>query len=97
MNLKEIAKELNVSRATIDRVIHNRGGIGKETVIKVNEFLTKVNYQPNKVGKSLAKRLQKSIYVILPDSENEFFIDIEKRYSDRGGGDPGLRIYRKHP
>lgn len=76
--LKEIAKELNVSRATIDRVIYNRGGIGDDTTKRVREFLDKVDYRPNRIGKGLAKRLQKNIYVIFHDIDNEFFIDVKR-------------------
>jgi ABC-type sugar transport system, periplasmic component len=75
--LKEIAKELNVSRATIDRVIHERGGIGDETVKKVRDFLDSIEYKPNKVGRCLAKRYDKNIYVIFHDSKNEFLQGIQ--------------------
>ena len=76
--LKEIAKELNVSRATIDRVIYDRGGISEETAKRVRNFLKEVDYKPNKVGRSLAKRYNKNIYVVFHDNENEFFEDVKQ-------------------
>lgn len=75
--LKEIAQELNVSRATIDRVIHNRGDIGADTVKRVKEFLEEVGYRPNQVGRSLAKRLQKKIALLFHATDNEIFEDIK--------------------
>jgi ABC-type sugar transport system, periplasmic component len=71
--LKDIAKSLNVSRATIDRVIHNRGDIGEETTKKVLDYLQSIDYKPNKVGRSLAKRYDKNIYIIFHDNKNEFY------------------------
>lgn len=75
---KEIAKVLNVSRATIDRVMHNRGGIGEETTQRVKEYLEKINYKPNKVGQGLSKKLNKKITFIYHVPENEFFAEIHR-------------------
>jgi LacI family transcriptional regulator len=75
-SMKELADMLGVSRATIDRVIHNRGGIGEDTVKKVKELLEQVDYKPNKIGRGLSKKLQKHIYFIYHVAENEFFSEI---------------------
>jgi LacI family transcriptional regulator len=74
--LKEIAKELNVSRGTLDRVIHNRGGIGPETTARVLAYLKSIGYKPNKLGRSLARRQQMDIFVSFHDTKNEFFKDV---------------------
>jgi len=42
-SLKEIARELSVSRGTLDRVIHNRGGISPETTARVQELVELVD------------------------------------------------------
>ena len=72
-SLKEIAQELHVSRGTLDRVIHNRGGISPETTVRVQEFLNRINYRPNKIGRSLARRKLVSLYVSFHDTKGEFF------------------------
>ena len=75
-SLKEIARELNVSRGTLDRVIHNRGGISAETTARVQEFLDRINYRPNRIGQSLARRKLVRLYVSFHDTQAEFFKDI---------------------
>jgi LacI family transcriptional regulator len=76
--MKELAEMLNVSRATIDRVIHNRGGIGEETTKKVRELLKQVEYKPNKIGRGLSKKLQKRICFVFHVPDNEFFQEIRQ-------------------
>jgi LacI family transcriptional regulator len=76
-SLKEIAKELGVSRGTLDRVIHNRGGIGSETTDRVQTYLQSIGYKPNRVGRSLARMKEMLLYVSFHDTKNEFFKEIQ--------------------
>ena len=39
ITIKDIAKKANVSEGTVDRVIHNRGGVSKKTESKIREIL----------------------------------------------------------
>ena len=41
ITIKSIAKEANVSEGTVDRVLHNRGGVSKKTEAKIKEILKK--------------------------------------------------------
>jgi len=75
---QEIAAALNVSRGTIDRVLHNRGGIGAETTRRVKEYLEQLEYTPNKVGQGLSKKLNRKITFIYHVPENEFFAEIQR-------------------
>ena len=70
---QELADELGVSRATIDRVIHNRGGISEKTVNVVKKRLKEVNYNADLIGRTLAKRDFQTVYVLT--FANNFFAE----------------------
>lgn len=75
--IKEIAKLSGVSRGTVDRVIHQRQGVSPEIRERVQTILREVNYEPNTAAVAL-KRTDRnlSIGVIIPDRNNEFFLDV---------------------
>jgi LacI family transcriptional regulator len=77
-SMKEIAKQLNVSRGTIDQVIHNRGRISEETTKKVRDFLQKIEYTPNKVGRGLSKKFNKHVYIIYHVNKNDYFMEVQR-------------------
>ncbi|HEY4286295.1 MAG TPA: LacI family DNA-binding transcriptional regulator [Puia sp.] len=52
--VKEIARLANVSIATVDRVIHKRGGVSEETEKKIAEIIDRLGYQPNILAQRLA-------------------------------------------
>ena len=53
VTIKDIAKLANVSRSTVDKVIHNRSGVKKETRERIQVIIEELNYQPNLLGKAL--------------------------------------------
>ena len=64
--IKDIAHLTNLSRGTIDKVLHNRGGVSEETVEKVQAVIEKVGYTPNILAKSLKQHKPYLIAVLLP-------------------------------
>lgn len=70
---KEIAEALNVSRATIDRVLHNRGDISEKTTKRVLDYLDKIDYRPNRVARGLSKNLRRRIHVLYHVAEDDVF------------------------
>ncbi|MDC7290853.1 LacI family DNA-binding transcriptional regulator [Blautia schinkii] len=73
VTINEIAKLANVSRATVDKVIHNRPGVKKETKERVQAIIENVDYHPNLLGKALV--LSKNpirVGVILTPDYNPF-------------------------
>lgn len=73
MNIKELAKEIGVSSATVSRVINNSGYVSEETRKKVMLAVKKYDYVPNAIARSLSTKDSRSIGVIIADIENEFF------------------------
>ena len=79
ITIKEIAQACGVSRGTVDRVLHNRGNVSKETEKLVRETIEKLEYTPNVTGKILAtKKRGFKICVILISKGNPFFDDVLK-------------------
>jgi len=55
ITFKELAEICGVSRATVDRVIHNRGKVAPEVEQRIREAAKQYSFQPNQVGKALAR------------------------------------------
>lgn len=72
VRIKDIAKEANVSEGTVDRVLHNRGGVSKKTEEKIKIILEKRNFSVNPVASALAMKLNHTIAVLIPE-----FIDVD--------------------
>ncbi|QKX06830.1 LacI family DNA-binding transcriptional regulator [Aquimarina sp. TRL1] len=67
--IKDIAKLANVSKGTVDRVLHNRGKVSQASLDKVNEVLQKIDYQPNLIARNLKNNKVYHICILLPDPE----------------------------
>lgn len=74
MNIKELAKRVGVSSATVSRVLNNSGYVKEETRKRVLEAVEEYNYVPNAIARNLSINDNPSIGVIIPDIENEFFL-----------------------
>ncbi|MEA1787092.1 substrate-binding domain-containing protein [Arenibacter sp. GZD96] len=73
--IKDIAVEANVSPGTVDRVLHNRGGVSLKTEALIKKILKKNNFKINKVARSLAMNKTITLATLLPkfDMENIFW------------------------
>jgi len=76
MNLKDIAKALNVSPSTVSRALSNSYEVSEKTRLKVQAFAKSLNFQPNPNASSLRRHKSKTIAVILPDITNNFFAKV---------------------
>ncbi|HPG40425.1 MAG TPA: substrate-binding domain-containing protein [bacterium] len=54
VTLQKIAQLANVSIGTVDRVIHNRGRVSKETETKIRNIVKELDYKPNILAQSLS-------------------------------------------
>jgi LacI family transcriptional regulator len=66
ITIKDIAKLAGVSIGTVDRVLHNRGRVAKETEKNIKEIIKKYNYQPNIFASQLKKGEKYNFCVIMP-------------------------------
>lgn len=82
VTIKDLAKELNLSTATISRVLNNSGYASPEVRERVLATAKKLNYQPNAIARSLKKHQTNTIGVIIPDISNPFFMKISRGIED---------------
>ena len=74
VTVKSLAQAAGVSRGTVDRVLHNRGGVKPEVVLKIQNLAKELGYIPNRAGKALATyKTPIKIGVMLPSIGNPFF------------------------
>ncbi|WP_010136156.1 LacI family DNA-binding transcriptional regulator [Ochrovirga pacifica] len=73
--IKDIAKKANVSAGTVDRVIHNRGGVSEKTRVKILKIIEENNYTVNPIASILASKKKFTIATLLPraTSNNDFW------------------------
>lgn len=71
--IKILAKELNLSVASVSKALRDSHEISKETKEKVLALAQKLNYVPNPYASSLRKRKSKTIAVVLPEVADSFF------------------------
>ena len=86
--IKILAKELNLSVATVSKALRDSHEISSKTKQRVLAVAKKLNYVPNPYASSLRKRRSKTIAVVLPEVADSFFslaIDgIESVAHDKG-------------
>ena len=80
--IKDVAKEAEVSVATVSRVLNNKGYVNEETRKRVTEAIAKLDYKPNAVARSLFKKQSRTIALIVPDIKNPFFPEIARAVED---------------
>ncbi len=73
INIKELAKELNLSVSTISKALHGSYEISEETKLRVMETAARLNYVPNPYASSLRGRKTKNIGVVIPEVADSFF------------------------
>lgn len=71
--IKDVAREAGLTVGTVSRVLNNRGYISSETRDKVYEVMRRLNYQPNELARSLYKKVNNTIGVIVPRLVHPYF------------------------
>ena len=75
IRIKDIALRAGVSVGTVDRVLHNRSNVSKKAVVKVQEALKEMDYQPNMYASALAYNKNYLFYLLIPKHEKEAYWD----------------------
>lgn len=76
VTLADVAREAQVSKITVSRVVRNNGPIAEETRTRVAAAIRKVGYVPNRVAGALASAGSDLIGVIIPSLDNIVFPDV---------------------
>ncbi len=79
LRIKDIAVLAKVSPGTVDRVIHNRGGVAPDSKKRIEKILSEMNFKPNKMAQLLAIKKDCKLVALLPESqEGDYWWDILK-------------------
>jgi LacI family transcriptional regulator len=73
VNQSTIAKQLNVSRATVSKALKDTDDISAEMKKRVRDLAEKMNYIPHYHARRLHSQNTKTIGVVVPDVSNSFF------------------------
>lgn len=75
VTIKEVAKLAEVSPSTVSRVIAGSDKISDLTKDKVYKAMKELEYTPNAIARSLANRSTKTLGLILPNTEEDLFVN----------------------
>lgn len=78
ITLADLAKELQISTATVSRALKDYPDISEDTKKRVLALAKKLNYRPNSLAASLRKQETRMIGVIIPEIVNHFFSAVIK-------------------
>ena len=76
IDIKGLAKELNISASTVSRALRDSHEISKATIDRVKALAEKLNYQPHPYAGSLRKNKTKTIGIVVPEVANNFFAKV---------------------
>ena len=68
ITIYDVAKEADVSLATVSRVINGSEVVREDTRIKVQEAIEKLGYKPNAIAQGLALSKTTTIGLIVPEA-----------------------------
>lgn len=88
INIKQLAKALNLSTSTVSRAFRDNGDINKVTKDRILAKAQELNYHPNHYASNLREKKSKTIAVIVPELANNFFLQaingLERVASEKG-------------
>jgi Transcriptional regulators len=71
ITVKEIARLAGVSIGTVDRVLHDRGGVSLETKGRIDEIIAELGYEPNILARQLSLNKAYTFRVVLPRADQD--------------------------
>lgn len=81
-SIKDVAKEANVSIATVSRVLNDIDVVNQETKQRVLDAIEKLDYRPNILARSLKTQRSSTIGIIIPDISNSLYPEIVRGAED---------------
>src|SRR6266581_817080 len=82
VTIKDVAREANVSVATVSRVLNGSGPVSDETRRRIREIAGRMRYVPHSGARSLITSKTQTLGVLLPDLYGEFFSEIIRGMDD---------------
>jgi DNA-binding LacI/PurR family transcriptional regulator len=82
VTIKDIAKELKISTATVSRALRDMYDVHADTKKAVLELAKEWDYQPNQIALNLVSNKTKTLGVIVPNLNYYFFSEVLSRIED---------------
>ncbi|WP_404329565.1 catabolite control protein A [Mesobacillus maritimus] len=82
ITIYDVAREANVSMATVSRVVNGNPNVKPITRKKVMEVIDRLGYRPNAVARGLASKKTTTVGVIIPDISSTFFAELARGIED---------------
>lgn len=73
VTIYDVAREADVSMATVSRVVNGNVNVKPSTREKVLKVIEELDYRPNAVARGLASKKTTTVGVIIPDITNQYF------------------------
>jgi LacI family transcriptional regulator len=82
ITIYDVAREANVSMATVSRVVNGNQNVKPATRKKVLDCIQQLGYRPNAVARGLASKKTTTIGVIVPDISKNFYSELSRGIAD---------------
>ena len=82
VTIYDVAREANVSMATVSRVVNGNQNVKPSTRKKVLEVIERLEYRPNAVARGLASKKTTTVGVIIPDISNSIYAEAARGIED---------------
>lgn len=82
ITIYDVAREANVSMATVSRVVNGNPNVKPATRKKVLDVIERLGYRPNAVARGLASKKTTTVGVIIPDISSIFFGELARGIED---------------
>lgn len=82
ITIYDVAREANVSMATVSRVVNGNPNVKPTTRKKVLATIERLGYRPNAVARGLASKKTTTVGAIIPDISSTFFSELARGIED---------------
>lgn len=82
VTIYDVAREANVSMATVSRVVNGNPNVKPATRKKVLDCIERLGYRPNAVARGLASKKTTTIGVIVPDMSKSYYAELSRGIAD---------------
>jgi LacI family transcriptional regulator len=83
--LSDVAREADVSLATVDRVLNKRTGVHARSIAQVQQAVERLNYRPDPAAARLARPHPHRVSFLLPSGNNTFIEMLREQITGSSG------------
>lgn len=76
--IKDLARRLGVSPATVSRALSGTGLVAEPTLTRIREAARELNYRPNVSARNLRTQRSMSVLMVVRDIGNPFYLEVMK-------------------